>query len=81
MGEPARPADGRCLSRSGETPPPRTHEQMVYTAYTSSDDAAVKLIYLSIRQIETKWKRLPREWQAAKPQLAKPFAEPFTLED
>ena len=46
-----------------------------------SDDAAVKLIYLSLRQIEAKWKRPPREWQAAKSQLAIQFGERFTLED
>ena len=31
-----------------------------------SDYAATKLIYLSPRQIEEKWKRLPKEWHAAK---------------
>ena len=46
-----------------------------------SDDAAIKLIYLSLRQIEAKWKRPPREWQAAKAQLAIQFGERFTLED
>ncbi len=46
-----------------------------------SDDAAIKLIYLSLREIEAKWKRLPREWQAAKVQLAIQFGEWFTLEN
>ena len=45
-----------------------------------SDDAATKLIYLALRQIEAKWKRPPREWQAAKSQLAIQFGERFTLE-
>ena len=45
-----------------------------------SDDAATKLIYLARRQIEAKWKRPPREWQAAKSQLAIQFGERFTLE-
>ncbi|GMV68723.1 MAG: IS256 family transposase [Pseudomonadota bacterium] len=45
-----------------------------------SDEAAIKLIYLSLRQIEAKWKRPPREWQAAKAQLAIQFRERFTLE-
>ena len=46
-----------------------------------SDDAAIKLIYLSLRQIEAKWKRPPKEWHAAKSQLAIQFGERFTLED
>lgn len=46
-----------------------------------SDEAATKLIYLALRQIEAKWKRPPREWQAAKSQLAIQFGERFTLED
>jgi transposase-like protein len=46
-----------------------------------SDDAAIKLIYLSLRQIEAKWKRPPREWQAAKARLAIQFGERFTLEN
>lgn len=46
-----------------------------------SNEAATKLIYLSLRQIEAKWKRPPREWQAAKSQLAIQFGERFTLED
>lgn len=46
-----------------------------------SDEAAIELIYLSLRQIEAKCKRPPREWQAAKTQLAIQFGEWFTLED
>lgn len=46
-----------------------------------SDEAAIKLIYLSLRQIQAKWKRQPREWHAAKAQLAIQFAERFTLSD
>ena len=45
-----------------------------------SDEAAIKLIDLSLRQIEAKWKRPPREWQAAKAQLAIQFGERSTLE-
>jgi len=45
------------------------------------DDAAIKLVYLSLRQIEAKWKRLPKEWHAAKSQLATEFGEQFTLEN
>ncbi len=44
-----------------------------------SDEAATKLIYLSLRQVETKWKRPPKEWHAAKAQLAIQFGERFTL--
>jgi len=46
-----------------------------------SDDATVKLIYLALRQIEAKWKRPPKEWHAAKSQLAIQFGERFKLED
>jgi transposase-like protein len=46
-----------------------------------SDDAATKLIYLALRQIEAKWKRPPKEWHAAKSQLAIQFGERFTLEN
>lgn len=44
-----------------------------------SDEAATKLIYLSLRQVEAKWKRPPKEWHAAKAQLAIQFGERFTL--
>ena len=44
-----------------------------------SDEAATKLIYLSLRQIEAKWKRPPKEWHAAKSQLAIQFGERFML--
>ena len=44
-----------------------------------SDEAATKLIYLSLRQIEAKWQRPPKEWHAAKSQLAIQFGERFTL--
>jgi putative transposase len=46
-----------------------------------SDEAAVKLIYLALRQIEAKWKRPPKEWHAAKSQLAIQFGERFILEN
>lgn len=44
-----------------------------------SDEAATKLIYLSLRQIEAKWKRPPKEWHAAKAQLAIQFGNRVTL--
>ena len=44
-----------------------------------SDEAATKLIYLSLQQIQAKWKRPPKEWHAAKAQLAIQFGERFTL--
>lgn len=46
-----------------------------------NDEAATKLIYLSLRQIEAKWKRPPKEWHAAKSQLAIQFGERFTIEN
>jgi putative transposase len=44
-------------------------------------DDTTNLIDLALRQIEAKWTRPPKEWQAAKSQLAIPFGEAFTLED
>jgi putative transposase len=44
-----------------------------------SDEAATKLIFLSLRQIEAKWKRPPKEWHAAKSQLTIQFGERFVL--
>lgn len=44
-----------------------------------SDEAAIKLIYLSLKQIQAKWKHPPREWHAAKSQLAIQFGERFIL--
>jgi putative transposase len=46
-----------------------------------NDDAALKLIYLSLRRIEAKWRRPPKEWHSAKAQLAIQFRERFSLED
>lgn len=44
-----------------------------------SDEAATKLIYLALRNVMKKWKRPPKEWHAAKTQLAIQFGERFTL--
>ena len=44
-----------------------------------SDEAATKLIYLALRNIAKKWKRPPKEWHAAKTQLAIQFGDRFTL--
>src|SRR5210317_641634 len=44
-----------------------------------SDEAATKLIYLALRNIMAKWKRPPKEWHAAKAQLAIQFGDRFTL--
>jgi len=46
-----------------------------------NDEAATKLIYLSLRQIEAKWKRPPPAWQAAKAQLAIQFAGRFDINE
>ena len=45
-----------------------------------SDEAATKLIYLALRNITLKWKRPPKEWHAAKIQLAIQFGERFIIE-
>lgn len=44
-----------------------------------SDESATKLIYLALRNIQAKWKRPPKEWHAAKVQLAIHFGERFTV--
>jgi len=46
-----------------------------------SDQAATKLIWLALRDVEEKWKRPPVPWQAAKAQLAIQFGARFTLDD
>lgn len=44
-----------------------------------SDESATKLIYLALRNIAAKWKRPPKEWHAAKAQLAIQFGDRFTI--
>jgi putative transposase len=46
-----------------------------------NDQAATKLIWLSLRDAEASWKRPPIAWQAAKAQLAIQFGERFNLDD
>lgn len=46
-----------------------------------NDTAAAKLIYLSIRQIEAKWKSPPPVWHAAKAQLAIQFPDRFNINE
>jgi len=46
-----------------------------------SDQAATKLIWLALRDVEENWKRPPVAWQKAKAQLAIQFGERFTLDD
>ncbi len=45
------------------------------------DEAAMKLIWLVLRNIEKRWKNPPIAWQAAKAQLALQFEERFLLTD
>ena len=44
-----------------------------------SDQAAPKLIYLALRNIAAKWQRPPKEWHAAKMQLAIQFGSRFNI--
>jgi transposase-like protein len=46
-----------------------------------SDEAATKLIWLSLRNITAGWKNPPILWHSAKTQLAIQFGERFTLTD
>ncbi len=45
-----------------------------------SDQAATKLIWLSLRHITENWKRPPIAWQAAKAQFALQFGDRFTFD-
>jgi putative transposase len=45
-----------------------------------SEEAATKLIYLALRNIQAKWKRPPKQWHAAKTQLAIQFSDRFVVE-
>jgi len=46
-----------------------------------TDEAATKLIWLSLRHITENWKRPPVAWQAAKAQFALQFGERFAFND
>ena len=43
------------------------------------ESVATKLLYLALRNITAKWKQPPREWHAAKAQLAIQFGDRFVL--
>lgn len=43
-----------------------------------NDEAALKLIYLTLRNITKKWKMSPITWRVAKTQFAILFGERFT---
>ena len=42
-----------------------------------NDDAAMKLIFLVLRDVSAEWKMPPREWTEAKTQFAIQFQERF----
>jgi len=44
-----------------------------------NEEAALKLIWLQLREVTQKWKRGPREWHAAKAQFALLFGERFEM--
>jgi putative transposase len=44
-----------------------------------SDESAMKLIWLVLRNVTADWKMPPREWHAAKAQFAIAFGDRFTL--
>jgi putative transposase len=44
-----------------------------------NDEAAMKLIWLQLREITQKWKMAPREWAAAKAQFAVVFGDRFEV--
>jgi transposase-like protein len=46
-----------------------------------SEEAATKLIWLVLRNVQARWKNPPISWHAAKTQLAIQFEQRFTLTD
>jgi transposase-like protein len=46
-----------------------------------SEEAATKLIWLVLRNVQARWKNPPISWHAAKAQLAIQFEERFLLTD
>ena len=46
--------------------------------YFKHDEAALKLLFLVLNRSEKEWKMPPREWAAAKAQMAVMFAERFS---
>ena len=46
-----------------------------------SEEAATKLIWLVLRNVQARWKNPPISWHAAKAQLAIQFEERFMLTD
>ena len=46
-----------------------------------SEEAATKLIWLVLRNVQARWKNPPISWHAAKAQLAIQFEERFQLTD
>lgn len=43
-----------------------------------TDEAATKLLYLALRNVQKRWKRAPKEWRAALPHFAVLFPGRFT---
>jgi transposase-like protein len=46
-----------------------------------SEEAATKLIWLVLRNVQTRWNNSPTSWQATKAQLAIHFEDRFILTD
>ncbi len=61
----------------------RLHNQVRKTiqnkGHFQGDEPPTKLIHVSLRALEAKWKRPPKEWHAAKSQLAKRSGDRFTF--
>ena len=61
---------GRCVSAPGES-----------GSIFPSEEAATKLIWLVLRNVQASWKNPPISWHAAKAQLAIQFEQRFLLTD
>jgi putative transposase len=62
-------------------PEPGDHLQRPGVVIFPSEEAAAKLIWLVLRNVQARWKNPPITWQAAKAQMAIQFEDRFTLAD
>ena len=82
------PADADCLSEEVplfttnaiESLNAQVRKAVRVRGHFPSEEAATKLIWLVLRNIQARWKNPPVTWQAAKAQMAIQFEDRFVLE-
>jgi putative transposase len=57
----------------------KLHRSVRIRGHFPNDEAAMKLIWLQLREITKNWKMPPREWAAAKAQFALVFGDRFEV--